>query len=67
MSVVAQNESGRRLNTYSKSNWPCRTSNILDLHNKKKGVLNSPTIFIFIYFVFIYFKNIWGHSRGENC
>ena len=25
-----------------------------------------PNIYLFIYFIFIYFKNIWGHSCGEN-
>ena len=35
-------------------------------YNKKEHWINFTTTLIFINFNFIYFKNIWGHSRGGN-
>ena len=35
-------------------------------YNKKEHGIKFTTTLIFINFNFIYFKNIWGHSRGKT-
>ena len=44
----------------------CTCPTFFLLHNRKEHCIKFTTTFIFIDFIFIHFKNIWGHSRWET-
>ena len=49
--------------------WSCKMftgPTFLLQHNKKEHWIRFTTTLIFINFIFIYFKNNWGHSQGET-
>ena len=67
-STLTQNDTGPVGPVTPSICWSCKilTGPTFFLeHNKKEHCIKFTTTFIFVDFIFIYFKNIWGHSWGK--